>query len=82
MTTTRPATKSLARRRTELANLYRELSGYNAMLQVAKLYGLSPEVDRLARTILEWEAEIDDAIESAADAGYGPEDFECLNDEL
>jgi len=81
MTTTRPATKSLARRRAELASLYRERAGYEAMLHVAKTYGMSPEIDRLARTITEWDEEIDDAIESAADAGYGPEDFECLNDE-
>lgn len=35
-----------------------------------------PEIDRAQAALAEWEAELDDVIEAAADAGYGPEDFE------
>jgi hypothetical protein len=52
--------------------------GYEGAPETAdgRTYYRGPESERQARSLVEWEHELEQCIEAAAAAGYTPEDFE------
>ncbi len=69
-------TKSLARRRHELSTAFATVAGYQKLLDLAVELKMESEIDRLTSSLHEFEADLEDQMESALLAGYDPEDFE------
>ena len=52
-------------------------SGHLRLLALARELRMEAEIDHQLRSVSEWQNEIDSTIESAIEAGFGPEDFEA-----
>jgi hypothetical protein len=61
-----------------MADAERHVTGYRAMLDIARRHDMPFEVERLEQALGEFEGALVELMEMAIREGYGPEDFDDI----